>query len=178
MPVISLHARLALMLSLLALAAAPGCGSQTAAKEDPRIAAEREKFLLADEPEDVMGVLDVREDINSLDRVAIVGRIGGLANPWSKDRASFVIIDSSMLGEDDHVCDDPGCPHCAKNRQMEKLNATAVVDFLDEKGKSVPIDARKLFGLKVGSTVVVRGRASLNELNNLVIAADGLYIRE
>ena len=83
-----------------------------------------------------------------------------------------------MFGEDDHVCDEPDCPHCAKNRQEKKLSATAVVDFLDEKGKSVPIDARKLFGLKVGDTVVVRGRVSLNELNNLIISADGLYIRE
>jgi hypothetical protein len=172
MTLTSPRAALALLLLLAAILA--GCGQST----DPAVLEQRAKFLLQTEPAEVKSVLDLREETKDAGNVAVVGRIGGLENPFQKDRASFVIIDPSVLTGDGHVCDEPDCPHCAKIKKQKELKATAVVEFLDEQGQPVRIDAQKLFGLQAGQTVVVRGRAKLNDLNNLVISADGLYVRQ
>ncbi len=39
------------------------------------------------------------------------------------------------------------------------------------------INTQRLFELKTHQIVVVRGRARTNELGNLIVAANGLYVR-
>jgi hypothetical protein len=165
------------LLLLLPLAAAcfTGCGAFSDA-DDPRIAEQRVKFLLDSEPEGGQPVLDVREAYKKPEQVVIVGKIGGVENPWSKGRAGFVMIDPAEADHNSENCDDPGCPHCARTREKKRLLATALVEFV-ENGEVVPIEAQKLFRLKEGQTVVVRGQAKIND-ENLVIEADGLYVRE
>jgi hypothetical protein len=154
-----------------------GC-SGSSAPDDAQLQVHRARLLLQTEPAGVMSVLDVQEDLRPDAEVVVIGRIGGLENPFTKNRASFVMVDPAVLAADEHVCDSPDCPHCAKIKQQKQLQATALVEFLDEQGQPVRVDAQRLFGLQTGQTVVVRGRAKLNELNNLVITADGLFVRE
>jgi hypothetical protein len=54
------------------------------------------KYLLAEEPAGARGVKDVREESRDGDEVVVVGRIGGTKKPFSDDRASFTIVDSSL----------------------------------------------------------------------------------
>ena len=49
---------------------------------------------------------------------------------------------------------------------------------VDQQGNVVSQDARKLFGLTAGQLVVVRGRAKVDSIGNLVVTADGIYPRE
>jgi hypothetical protein len=172
----ALPAATALLLSLVA-AAQIGCsGSSTV--DDARVAAHRARLLLQSEPPGVRTVLDLSEEPPGEEPVAVVGRIGGLENPFTKGRASFIIVDPAVLSPDDHICDSPDCPHCAKLKQHKQLEAMALVEFADEQGQTLPIDARRLFGVQAGQTVVVRGRTSRNDIGNLVISADGMFIRE
>ncbi len=167
-----------LLLLSLGLAPLAGCGGELSA-DDPQVVEQRVKFLLDTEPDNVSLVQDVREQVETgpdSDQVVILGKIGGVENPWSKGRAGFVMIDPAAADHDSENCHDDNCEHCRRARERKKFQATALVEFV-ENGKVVPIDARTLFRLKEGQTVVVRGRAKLND-DNLVIQADGLYVRE
>jgi len=49
---------------------------------------------------------------------------------------------------------------------------------VDEQGQRLPIDARKLLGVKENQLVVVRGRPKIDEFGGLVVSADGIYLRD
>lgn len=152
----------------LALLAA-GCGTHA------DIDAARARYLLAEEPNDARGILELREAA-ATGEVVVVGRVGGVSQPWSKGQAAFIITDPTAGGDDAHVCTDDGCPFCAKKKQAE-TDAIAVVQFVDARGQVLPLDARQLFDLQVEQTIVVRGEAKVDSLGSLILSANGLYIR-
>ena len=120
-----------------------------------------------------------REGLVGEKEIVVLGTIGGVADPWEKGRAAFMIADpstASVEDEDAHVCTDESCPFCAKNKTPES-EMLALVRFVDERGQVIAVDARELFGLRADDLVVVRGRARVDELGYLVVVADGLYIR-
>jgi hypothetical protein len=162
-------------LAAVLVAALAGCTSN-----DPRTAALREKFLLADEPPGAATIADSREKATSDAKVVVVGRIsGGEVEPWAEGKAAFMIAEA--LPDDDghaHAAghDPTTCPFC--RRRAEKANATALVQFNDEEGKLLPIDARQLLGVAKDQTVVVEGEGRVNDLGVLVIAANGIHVRK
>ncbi len=163
--------------AFIVLAAATGCEQDD--RHDPRIQAARAKWLLRDEPANAVTLLDLRDNLDPQRDVVVVGMIGGAPQPWTKGRAAFVIGDPALLMEvadPDHEC-GPGCPHCAKKREERQAQGLAFVRFLDERGELISIDAQRLFGLQREQIVVVRGRAELDDLGNLVVSANGLYVR-
>jgi hypothetical protein len=135
----------------------------------------RAKYLLASEPAGAVAVLDART--SPLDRgdITVVGRIGGVADPWTKDRAAFVIADTSATGDADDGCTDACCQFCQQKKAAAP--SLALVRFVDDDGRVLPIDARRLFGLTEHQTVVIRGQAKLSDVGLLVVAAKGMYVR-
>ena len=98
-----------LLLSLVAgLLVLPGCSQEssttTSQASNSASAVDGSKYLLNSEPEDVKGVIKVREEAKDQDDVVIVGRIGGSENPWVEGRAAFSIVDPSLK-----PCEE-GCP--------------------------------------------------------------------
>jgi len=121
--------------------------------------------------------------------VAIVGHIGGLANPWKtqrdypfdKTQAVFFLADPQAVVENEasghsHA---PGeeCAFCAAHA-ADNSAMLARVQFLDKNGKVVPADVRQLFDVKEKDTVVVSGTARITEGGMMVVDATGLYIRK
>ena len=163
---------------------ASGCtDQQTARSYDPVVLAEtRDKFLLDQEPNGVQGVLDVQEEYVKPHDVVLVGQIGGVANPWSPGKAAFILADPITLSEfsetgNEHVCDDPSCKFCQRQKISKLKEGLAAVEFRSADGRVVPIDARQLFSVSNRQMVVVRGKVEVNDLGCLVVAADGLYVR-
>ena len=161
-----------------------GCTKQQAVPSyDPAALAEaREKFLLDQEPVGVQGVLDVQEEYVKPHDVVLVGQIGGVANPWSPGKAAFILADPITVSEfsetgTEHICDDPGCKFCQRQKINKLKEGLAAVEFLATDGTVVPIDARQLFSVSDRQMVVVRGKVKVNDLGCLVVAADGLYVR-
>lgn len=161
-----------------------GCTEQqTVRSYDPTVLAEaREKFLLDQEPNGVQGVLDVQEEYVKPHDVVLVGQIGGVANPWSPGKAAFILADPITLSEfsesgTEHICDDPGCKFCQRQKINKLKEGLAAVEFRAADGNVVPIDARQLFSVSDRQMVVVRGKVEVNDLGCLVVAADGLYVR-
>ncbi len=117
-------------------------------------------------------VADPLQPAGTLQDVWVVGRIfAGDFDPWEQGRASFLI---SELPEEGHGegHDADNCPFCKRKAAQAPK---AMVRFADEKGQTVGIDARDLFGLKTGDVVAVRGSAKVGELNTLMIDAAALH---
>jgi hypothetical protein len=166
----------------LGLLISTGCGQTSAVevKLDPSLAAQRNQVLLADEPADAVGILELRDAKPGDSEVVVFGRVGGVADPWTKDRASFVITDPTLAGAEaqGHTTSNGeacNCPFCVANRKPN--DGIAIVELVGEDGQIMPFDARRVLGLAVDETIVVRGKARVDGLGNLVVAANGCYIR-
>jgi hypothetical protein len=231
---------ISLFLLLATCVAFVGCGKTTA---DPALVAKHKKtFALAEEPEAVQTVFEVREVLlghteeghdheaeehahegetaeehaahshegetaeehaahdhehdhdhvfpTEAKEVAMVGQIGGLANPWEETQpefpfstnfAVFFLADPQAVAEhaeEGHV-HAPGeeCAFCAAHAE-ENSEQFAMVRLLDEKGKPLPIDVREILDITDNDTVVVKGSAQIVEGGMLVVKATGIYVRK
>lgn len=140
--------------------------------------ADGSKYLLKEEPDGAVGVIEARESAKDGDPVVIVGRIGGADNPWVEGRAAFVLLDASKLmvaaGEDsndEELCLEDCCA-------SERAGCTTLVKVVDADGKLVAADSRQLLGLTSNDMVVVRGKARKDESDNFTVLADAVFIRK
>lgn len=121
--------------------------------------------------------------------VLVVGQIGGLTNPWEstqpdypfgKNEAMFFLADPGAVAEleaSGHV-HAPGeeCAFCAAHA-AETSEMLAMVRFLGDRGKVLPIEIQQLVDVKSQDTVVVKGTARIIEGGMMVIDAVGIYVR-
>ena len=154
-----------------------GC-AQESDQPSPNANVDGTKFTLSKEPEDAQDVIQAREDAEEGDDVVLVGRIGGSANPWIKDRAAFTIVDNSLK-----ACSDIPGDQCAKPWdyccETPKLpTSTALVKVVDENGDLVKADARSLLNVEELSTVVVQGKAQRDDEGNLTVLASGVFVKK
>lgn len=169
----------ALLWGTLAIA---GCGESSSSasvelQQGGGHAVDGSRYRLDQEPDDVLCVLDVREQISAGGEVAVLGRVGGMKNPFTNGEASFVITDPSVaVAGDDHECGD-NCPYCAKKKK-DQISSMAFVRIVDENGQVVPADVRQLLGVEQDQMVVVRGQAKVNRAGHLVISASGVHVRQ
>jgi hypothetical protein len=122
--------------------------------------------------------------------VAMVGQVGGLANPWEETQpefpfathfAVFFLADPQAVAEhaeEGHV-HAPGeeCAFCAAHAE-ENSELFAMVRLVDDNGKVLPMDVREMFAVKENDTVVVKGSAQIVEGGMLVVKASGVYVRK
>jgi hypothetical protein len=121
--------------------------------------------------------------------VVLVGKVGGVPNPsqqthpefpFAKHQALFFLSDPEAAAEfEEHQHEHaPGeeCAFCSAHA-ADVAHLIAVVQFNDEQGEPLPVDARELFDLKEKETVVVRGKAKMTPSGMLIVDADGLYVR-
>jgi len=92
------------MASILMIAFFAGCGGEN---KEPK--PDGSKYLLSEEPQGAAGVRDVRESAKDEDEVVMVGRIGGMEDPWVEDLAAFSIVDPAMK-----PCNEIGDDACPK----------------------------------------------------------------
>ncbi len=170
------------LLTCSLLATAIGCQRNNSQFDSQQLSEARDRYVLTSEPDGVESVLDVQETLESPREVVLVGRVGGVKQPWTKGKATFVLADPVVLAEsadesDEHICTDDGCKFCARKNAEKMKEGIAIVQFLDDDGDILPIDARQLFDLGEEQTLIVRGRAEIGPLGCLVVAANGLYVR-
>ena len=113
--------------------------------------------------------------------IVIAGRIGarGGMEPFLENKASFVLVE---IPADDHAKapghDNDNCPFCKKRQANAPMVA---VQFLGADGKVIPIDARKLFGIKKGSDVVIRGQGAFDPklaIPVIQVTAEAIHVRQ
>jgi len=169
------------LLSLaLVVAVVIGCGTTAAptASTAPTVTAPDARYVLADEPADAKTVLAVRKDAKDGDEVTITGRIGGDVDPWVKGRASFLIVDPSLTACSERAGDSCETPWDFCCEDIGHLNQSkATIKIVDDKGDTVPTDAKQLLGVKELATVTIRGQAKRDEAGNLTVLAKGVYVK-
>ena len=122
--------------------------------------------------------------------VAMVGQVGGLANPWEETQpefpfasrfAIFFLADPQAVAEhaEEGHAHAPGeeCTFCAAHAE-ENSELFAMVRLVDENNKPLPVDVRELFDVKENDTVVVQGSAQIVEGGMLIVKASGVYVRK
>ncbi len=161
-----------------ALTGLSGCGNAPATESTAQSDIDGKQFLLSEEPDGAVGVIAARESAEDGAPLVIVGRVGGSANPWIDGRAAFMLLDASMSvvaeGKDSaegELCTGDCCA-------TERLACTTLVKLVDAGGQVVPVDSRKLLGLKESDMVVVEGTAKTDKSGNFSMLANRVFIRK
>lgn len=166
---------------VLLASALMGCGSASDSTMEPTtitpISVDGSKYVLAEEPDGAMGVIETRKTAANGDPVIVVGRIGGAKDPWIEGRAAFMLLDASMVvvaegteSNEGEICMDECCA-------IERAGSTTLVKIIDDDGKILGVDARQLLGVQADDMVVVSGKASKDDMGNFVVLASGVHIR-
>jgi hypothetical protein len=129
-------------------------------------------FLLAERPADAQDVAQARETSQDGEDLAVLGRIGGSAQPFVDGLAAFTIVDPKLAwcGEDE------GCPTPWDYCCADTTGKVATVKIVGADGEPVARDARTLLGVKELSQVVVRGKARRDDQGNLTVLAEKVYV--
>ena len=165
------RATLPLLVAVLCLA---GCGG-----EDPELIQQRSKYLLPEEPTGAVGIVDAKQQLaDSEGEIVLTAKVGaGEHETWEDGKAVFavseIVEDEPGHGGDGH--DPSTCPFCKRRQSL--IDTRAIVQVVDDQGEVVGLDARKLLKLSLNQHVVVRGRGKIDSLGNLVLSADGVYVK-
>ena len=156
-------------LSALSLLLLAGCSA-----EDSRIVALRQRLLLAAEPSDATTIAIAKDAVAKNPDVSIVAQVSADEREgFIKGQAAFLVTEVRS-GEDRH-CEDTDCPFCAKDK-VKILNAA--VKFIGETGAPLAVDARDLFGIRPGDTVVIQGKGEVMPgLDMLQVTAKHIFVR-
>lgn len=169
--------RMILGVAFAAIALCSGCGNPWSSA-NTQLRATRSKFLAATEPIGGAPLTEIRTALDSNQPVVAIGRIGVPdQESWIAGKAAFAIRDAAGEKPGDHGGnghDSANCPFC--KRKASQPDTTALVQFLDEQGEIIRIDARELFELADNQRVVVEGKAAIAGPDVLVITAEKLYV--
>lgn len=152
---------------------AAGCGEAV----DPQVLRIREHFLTEKPLGSEQPVSTIRKAIQSGDLkpdtpFTIRVRINaGEVSPFSDGVARFFVTDAT--GHDGDESHDPHeCPFC--RRDVKSM--MALVEFKDDSGKLLRIDARELFGVHEFELLVLEGTGRLDEEEILVVSANRMFM--
>lgn len=162
-------------LLIMAVTWTVGCSDPAAPTAQNRaVSSPDANYLLADEPADVRGVAQARQESQNDEVVAVEGRIGGVEKPFVDGIAAFTLIDTKL-----HWCaDEEGCPTPWDYCCSDKTGKLAAVRIVGPDGQPVSTDARELLGVKELSKVVVHGAAKRDDQGNLTILAKKVYLAQ
>lgn len=155
-----------------------GCGnSAPAPAEGAKSSTVNSKYLLASEPAGPLSVIEARKSAKDSAEIVLLGRIGGDVKPWVEGRASFLIVDESLKPCSEIPGDDCETPwdYCCDTDRLPKAKAT--IKFVNDKGETLPTDARQLLGVKELQRVIVQGKAKRDDAGNLVVLASGIFVK-
>lgn len=163
-----------MLLGVFAIAA--GCNESPVIQESETTGGSGSSQYLADvEPEGALPVGEARKSVKDNQAVTLVGVIGGSTKPFVDGLAAFTIVDAKVP----YCSADEGCPtpwdYCCTQDQVKGNMAT--VKIVDDAGKPVADDARKMLNVKELSTVVVQGTARRDDQGNLTVAASKVFVR-
>jgi hypothetical protein len=169
-----------LLFVIAALGFAAGCGSSSgpSASSPKADAATVSKFLLNEAPAEPQSILDAKASSQDGEEVTLVGRIGGSSSPFVSGRASFTVVDASLIPCSEKPGDSCSTPwdYCCDTDKLPA--ATAVVKVVAADGSTVALDAKNDLGMKELQTVVVKGKAKRDEAGNLTVLAPAVFVKK
>ena len=153
--------------------AMPGCGETI----DPEVVAIRDRFLKVSSELKETPVSEIRASLKSGEmkpgtpfkvRVRINA---GEFPPFVNGSAKFFVTDAT--GHDGDESHDPHeCPFC--RRDVKSM--MALVEFQDEAGQLIPLDARELFDIKDFELLVIEGTGEFDSEDVMLMTASAMSI--
>lgn len=134
-------------------------------------------FFLASKPANAKSVEDVKASAKIGETVSITGRIGGAAEPFAADRASFTVVGPGLAS-----CKDDSASACktpwdyCRHGKDETIKHVATIQVVDEQGNPLAMNLRGRGGMAELSTVTVVGKVTQADGNTLVISASGIHV--
>jgi hypothetical protein len=182
--------RFPIALAGLLFLGASGCSTNTASgpaessTAAPPVPAEelarlRGKYFLPAAPSKVQPITEAKRAVEENADVVLKGRISaGKHDPWEVGKATFVITEAAIELTDhdkDPNHDSDNCPFC--KRRKSAAEATAIVQFVDDNGVVLPVDAQQLLDARKDQIVFVHGAGQVNGLGTLVVNVQGIYVQ-
>ncbi|MFT7620200.1 MAG: hypothetical protein ACI97A_003857 [Planctomycetota bacterium] len=163
----------ALVLCCLFLVA---CGGET--QEDPTKSTDKSpaaeaKLMLDAAPANPVAVKDMKDDLAAEGDVVVFGRIREFYDGFS----GFTLVDQKMrhcAERPGDMCKTPWDYCCEDAGDMVKHSVTVEVH---KDGRIIKSTLDGLGGMDKLKDVVVRGKASKDKQGNVVIIADGIFVR-
>ncbi len=158
---------------LVLFIAIPGCGETI----DPEVLAIRDRFLKVPSATKETPVSEIRASMKSGELkpgtlFKVRARINaGEFPPFVNGTAKFFVTDAT--GHDGDESHDPHeCPFC--RRDVKSM--MALVEFHDEAGQLIPVDARELFDIKDFELLIIEGTGKFDTEDVMVMTARAMSI--
>ncbi|MEK7485482.1 MAG: hypothetical protein AABZ60_14245 [Planctomycetota bacterium] len=119
-------------------------------------------------------VLEARKEGKVGEKITITGFLGGREEPFTSNRATFLLADISLPPCTDG-CKAPWDACCETPETIAKNVAT--IQVADEKGNPLKCDIKNQGGLKPMSTITIEGIVSQKDDQVLVINAQHIYVK-
>jgi hypothetical protein len=163
-----------LWLALFMLVTSSGCGDGLS----PEVRAIRDRVITTKAPAGEQPIPEVRKELQDgtldADKPFVVrARINaGDFPPFAEGVAAFVVTDATGHdGDEEHNPHE--CPFCKRD-----INSViARVEFRQQDGKLIEIDARELLKLKEFDLLVIEGTGAIGEDDMLVIEATKIFVK-
>jgi hypothetical protein len=137
-----------------------------------------EGLFLREAPESPTDVGEALKTAQEGDSIAIRGRIGGVKEPFTKNRAIFVLCDNKLQACSEHHMD--GCPTpwdmcCAQDR----LDNLASIQISDADGRPLKFELKGRDEFRPLNVLVIKGRVGPRpDPKTLLIHADGIFVEK
>ncbi|MSR40403.1 MAG: hypothetical protein EXS10_00655 [Phycisphaerales bacterium] len=130
-------------------------------------------------PKDAKSASWVKKNTKQGDTVVFEAKIGGRAEPFVKNRASFMVADRALKSCDEIEGDTCGKPwdYCCESAESKKANML-MVQIVDASGKLLKCDANGVHGLAPLAVIVVEGVvASVDDKGNCTVDAKKIWVK-
>ena len=152
-----------------------GCGGQQVSSTSGGSSVSS-AYVTKSEPAGAIPVGEARSTAKSDDVLVLIGHIGGSAKPFVDGIAAFTVVDPKVP----YCAAKEGCPtpwdYCCEQGQVK--DNIAMVQIVDDSGKTIAEDARKLLGVKELNLVVVKGKAQRDDAGNLTLLAEKVFLKK
>ncbi len=157
----------------LALSACGEKSVETAAPADPRI----EAVFVASEPAGAISVIEARKNPAPGTEITVIGRVAGAMEPFSKDFATLVLADDTLMTcdrEPGDACETPWDACCVEPTVIAASRLSVQVNGADGQPINAPLKGVK--GLKELDQIVIQGKvAPGSNAENLIVEATGIF---
>ena len=142
--------------------------------EDANMVTLRQELMLDAEPSDATRIVVAKHTVADNSDVCIVGQVSGNEQEaFVQGQAAFLVTEVGS-GEASH-CKNENCKFCNSHKPS---GPNAAVQFVGKSGNPLGVDARELFGIVPGDTVVIQGRGEfMQDVNMLQVTAEHIFVR-
>ncbi|MBL9151376.1 MAG: hypothetical protein JNK37_02770 [Verrucomicrobiales bacterium] len=165
-----------ILFTLVATLALTSCGEKAespAQSTNPRLQA----LFVAEEPKGALSVLEARKSGQPGAEITVVGRVAGVMEPFSKDFATLVLADDTVMTCDRNpgdACETPWDACCVEPKVLAASRLS--VQVMGDGGQPITQTLKGVNGLKELDRLIIQGRvAQGSNADNLIIEATGIF---